>query len=195
MRLEIAIDHIEDAMRLDRKIDDYNKRIVTEIKTSGTTLTRVYGVGPINAAVILGEVGDVSRFPSRDHFASYSGTAPISASSGDHQRHRLNRAGNRTLNHALHIAAITQIRQNTPGRELYRRKMAEGKTHKEALRCLKRRISDAVWRQLQTDRSDDQTQDTNWPRWASSRGNLVAYRSPDTLRANGRPKSYKPVTV
>ena len=195
MRLEIAIDHIEDVMRLDRKIDDYNKRIVTEVKTSGTTLTRVYGVGPINAAVILGEVGDASRFPSRDHFASYSGTAPISASSGDHQRHRLNRAGNRTLNHAFHIAAITQIRQNTPGRELYRRKMAEGKTHKEALRCLKRRISDAVWRQLQTDRSDDQTQDSKWPRWASSRGNLVAYRSPDTLRANGRPKPYKPVTV
>jgi len=195
MRLEIAFDHIEDVMRLDRKIDDYNRRIVTEIKNSGTTLTRVYGVGPINAAVILGEVGDVSRFPSRDHFASYSGVAPISASSGDHQRHRLNRAGNRRLNHALHIAAITQIRQDTPGRDLYRRKIAEGKTHKEALRCLKRRVSDAVWRQLQIDRSDDQAQDTKWPRWPSSRGHLVAYRSPDTPRANGRPKQFKPGRV
>jgi transposase len=195
MRLEIALEHIEDIMRLDRKIDDCNRRVVAEVKASGTTLTRVYGIGPINAAVILGEVGDVSRFPSRDHFASYTGTAPIAASSGEHQRHRLNRAGNRTMNHALHIAAITQIRRDTPGRVLYRRKLAEGKSHKEALRCLKRRISDAVWRQLQTDRSDDQTQDTNWPRWPSSRGNLVTYRSPDTLRANGRPKPYKPATV
>ncbi len=84
------------------------------------------------------------------------------------------------MNHALHIAAITQIRRDTPGRVLYRRKLAEGKSHKEALRCLKRRISDAVWRQLQTDRSDDQTQNNDWPRWPSSRGNLVAYRSPDT---------------
>lgn len=195
MRLEIALEHIEDIMRLDRKIDDCNRRVVAEVKASGTTLTRVYGIGPINAAVILGEVGDVSRFPSRDHFASYTGTAPIAASSGDHQRHRLNRAGNRTMNHALHIAAITQIRRDTPGRDYYRRKLADGKSHKEALRCLKRRISDAVWRQLQTDRSDDQTQNNDWPRWPSSRGNLVAYRSPDTLRANGRPKPYKPVAV
>ena len=192
MRLEIAIDHIEDVMRLDRKIDDYNRRIVIEIQNCGTTLTRLYGIGPINAALILGEVGDVSRFPNRDHFASYTGTAPISASSGEHQRHRLNRAGNRRLNHALHIAAITQIRQDTPGRVLYQRKKAEGKTHKEALRCLKRRISDAVWRQLQNDRSTNQTQTTQWPRWPSKRGNHVAYRSPDTPRRNRPPKQPKP---
>jgi len=195
MRLEIAFDHIEDVMRLDRKIDDYNRRIVADIKTCGTTLIRLYGVGPINAALILGEVGDVSRFPNRDHFASYTGTSPISASSGDQQRHRLNRAGNRRLNHALHIAAITQIRQDTPGRVLYRRKMSEGKSHKEALRCVKRRISDAVWRQLQTDRSDDQTQDTKWPRKPAKDTFLVAYRSPDTPRANGRPKQLKPAVV
>ncbi len=191
MRLEVALDHIEDIMRLDRKLDDCNKRIVAEIKASGTTLTRVYGVGPINAAVILGEVGDATRFATRDHFASYTGAAPVSASSGDHQRHRLNRAGNRRLNHALHIAAITQIRQDTPGRVYYRRKVAEGKSHKEALRALKRRISDAVWRQLQTDRSTDQTQDEKWPRWPSSRGNLIEYHSPDTPRANGKPKNPK----
>jgi hypothetical protein len=95
----------------------------------------------------------------------------------------------------LHIAAITQIRQKTPGRVLYRRRMTEGKTHKEALRCVKRRISDAVWRQLQTDRSNDSTQDTRWPRWTSKHGNLVAYRSPDSPRRNGRPKQFKPVTV
>jgi transposase len=97
----------------------------------------------------------VSRFPSRDHFASYTGTAPIAASSGDHHRHRLNRAGNRTMNHALHIAAIVQIRYDTPGRAYYLRKIAEGKSKKEAIRCVKRRISDAVWRQLQIDRADE----------------------------------------
>jgi hypothetical protein len=94
-----------------------------------------------------------------------------------------------------HIAAITQIRQDTPGRVLYRRKMSEGKTHKEALRCVKRRISDAVWRQLQTDRSDDQNQDTKWPRRPAKDTFLVADRSPDTPRANGRPKRFKPAVV
>lgn len=129
---------------MDRKIDDYSYRIVAAIKESATTVTRVHGVEPFNAAVIFGEVGDASRFASGDQFARYSGTAPIPASSSDHQRHRLNRAGNRRLNHALHIAVITQIRQNTLGRELCRRKMAEFKSHKEAVRVLKRRISDAV---------------------------------------------------
>jgi transposase len=195
MRLELAIDHIEDVMRIDRKIDDHTRRIVTEIKASGTTLTRIYGVGPLNAALIIGEVGDVSRFPSRDHFASYTGTAPIAASSGDHHRHRLNRAGNRTMNHALHIAAIVQVRYDTPGRAYYLRKIAEGKSKKEALRCVKRRISDAVWRQLQVDRTDDQHQDDTWPRWASKRGGMPHYRSPDTPRADGRPMQPRPVSV
>ena len=195
MRLEIAIDHIEDVMRIDRKIDDYTRRIVTEIKASGTTLTRIYGVGPLNAALIIGEVGDVSRFPSRDHFASYTGTAPIAASSGDHHRHRLNRAGNRTMNHALHIAAIVQVRYDTPGRAYYLRKIAEGKSKKEALRCVKRRISDAVWRQLQVDRTDDQHQDDTWPRWVSKRGGMPHYRSPDTPRADGRPMQPRPISV
>ena len=128
MRVEIALEHIEDIMRLDLKIDVVAKRIHAEIKASATTLTRVYGIGPINAALIIGEVGDVSRFPSRDHFASYTGTAPVAASSGDHHRHRLNRAGNRQLNHALYIAAITQIRNDTPGRDYYRGKLAAAKS-------------------------------------------------------------------
>jgi len=195
MRIEIALDHIEDVKRLDAKIDDYTRRITTEVKASDTTLTRVYGIGPVSAAAIIGDVGDVSRFPSRDHFASYTGTAPIAASSGDHQRHRLNRAGNRRLNHFLHIAAITQIRNDTPGRDYYRRKLAAGKSTKEALRCLKRRISDAVWRQLQVDRSPDQTQDQSWPRWPSTRQHNPSYRSPDTARVNGQPTKPRPVAV
>ena len=154
------------------------------------------GIGPITAAVIIGQSGSIDRFASKDHYASYNATAPVEASSGPKARHRLNQRGNRQLNWAIHMIAVTQIRQpTTPGRAYYRRKLAEGKSTREALRCLKRRISDAVWRQLQTDRSDDQTQNNDWPRWPSSRGNLVTYRSPDTLRANGLPKKPQPASV
>jgi transposase len=103
------------------------------------------------AALLIGHTGDVGRFPSKDHFASYNGTAPIEASSGPKTRHRLNPRGNRQLNHALHLAAVTQVRNNTPGRAYYLRKQTEGKTRREAMRSLKRRVSDAVYRQLLID--------------------------------------------
>lgn len=109
------------------------------------------GIGPIGAARILADVGDVARFADRNRFASWTGTAPLDASSGEQIRHRLSRAGNRKINHMLHMAALSQIRLDTEGRAYYRRKRAAGKTHLEALRCLKRRISDAVYRQLLDD--------------------------------------------
>ncbi len=87
----------------------------------------------------------------RNRFASWTGTAPIDASSGEQIRHRLSRAGNRRLNHVLYIAAVVQIRHNTPGRRYYQRKLAEGKTPLEALRCRRRRLSDVVYRQLVAD--------------------------------------------
>jgi transposase len=195
MRVELALDHIEDIRRFDLRIDQATLKIHAAVKESGTTLTRIYGIGPLNAGLILGEIGDVSRFPTRDHFASYTGTAPIAVSSGDMNRHRLNRAGNRQLNRAIHIAAVVQVRYDTPGRTYYRRKLAEGKSKREALRCVKRRISDAVWRQLQLDRQTNQQQDQTWPRWPSSRGGLPTYRSPDTLRRNGQPKKPQPASV
>lgn len=195
MRIELALDHIDDIKRLDRLIDQVTLKIHAAVQAAGTTVTRIYGVGTVNAGLILGEVGDVSRFPTRNHFASYTGTAPVAVSSGDHSRHRLNRAGNRRLNHAIHIAAIAQIRYDTPGRAYFRRKLAEGKSRREALRCLKRRISDAVWRQLQLDRQTDQRQDQSWPRWPSSRGDFPSYRSPDTLRRNGQPKKTETTTA
>jgi transposase len=111
----------------------------------------LHGVGPIVAGFIPGHVGDPARFPTPARFASYNGTAPIEASSGPRSRHRLNPRGNRKLNRALHLAAVTQVRHHTPGRVYYQRKIAEGKSKKEALRALKRRISDAVWRHLQVD--------------------------------------------
>lgn len=191
MRIEIARDHIGDIERLDLKIDECSLRLIEQVKASETTLTRLFGIGPLNAALILGDVGDVSliaHIPTRNHFASYTGTAPISVSSGDRERHRLSRSGNRRLNRVTHIAAITQIRFDTPGRVYYRRKLSEGKSNREALRCLKRRISDAIYQQLRVDQKLDQTQNQNWPRWPSQRGVLPHYKSPATLRANGRPK-------
>ena len=104
------------------------------------------------ACKLIGYSGDVRRFASQDHFASYNGTAPIEISSGGRIRHRLSRRGNRQLNHAIHIAAVTQIRHgHSEGRAFYDRKIAEGKTKKEALRALKRRISDAVYQRLRAD--------------------------------------------
>ena len=111
----------------------------------------IHGVGPAGAARILADVGDIARFPDRNHFASWTGTAPIDASSGQHIRHRLSRAGNRRLNHVLYIAGIVQLRHDTAGRAYYRRKRAAGKTPMEAMRCLRRRLSDAVYRQLMAD--------------------------------------------
>jgi len=101
---------------------------------------------------VIGAVRDVSRFPDRDHFAAYNGTAPIEVSSGDRKIYRLSRRGNRRLNHVIHMAAVTQIRyRHSDGRAYYDKKLAEGKTPKEALRALKRRVSDAIFARLQAD--------------------------------------------
>ena len=121
------------------------------VKARGSRLMDLRGVGPVVAARTLADVGDVARFADRNRFASWTGTAPLDASSGEQNRHRLSRAGNRRMNHMIHIAAISQIRLDTPGRAYYRRKLAAGKTKLEALRCLKRRISDALYRQLVAD--------------------------------------------
>ena len=101
--------------------------------------------------MIIAHTGDIARFPTRGHYASYNATAPIEASSGPKARHRLNPRGNRQLNWAIHTAAITQLRYDTPGRRFYDRKVAEGKTTKEALRALKRRLSDVIYRHLAID--------------------------------------------
>ncbi len=111
----------------------------------------LHGVGPVVAARVLADVGDVARFADRNRFASWTGTAPLDASSGEQNRHRLSRAGNRRMNHMIHIAAVTQLRLDTDGRAYYRRKRAEGKKPLETIRCLKRRISDAIHHQLRAD--------------------------------------------
>ena len=151
LRRRVASEVLRDVRTLDRKIADLNGRIEAEVEASGTTLTEIFGIGPILAARIIGTVGGVERFPTKAHFASYSGTAPLETSSGEVVRHRLSMAGNRKLNYALHMVALCQARSDDQGGAYYRKKIAEGKSRKEALRCLKRRISDAVFRSLLTD--------------------------------------------
>ena len=150
-RKRLAREHLADMRRLDAELDAVKLRIRDAVTASGTALTELHGVGPVVAAVVLGHVHDIARFRTRAQFASYNGTAPIEASSANRERHRLNPRGNRQLNHAIHMIAVTQVGHDTPGRAYYLRRQAEGKTRKEALRALKRRISDAVWRQLQID--------------------------------------------
>jgi transposase len=151
-RCELAAEFLDDLRRIDTQMHDTRKRLTPAVRASGTTTTGIFGVGPVIAATVIGCVADVSRFASRDHFAAYNGTAPIEVSSGNRKIYRLSRHGNRRLNHAIHMAAITQIRHpHSDGRAYYDRKLGEGKTHKEALRSLKRRISDAIFARLQAD--------------------------------------------
>jgi transposase len=150
-RRELASDLVCDVRQLDRQLVELRRRITRAVTQVSTTLPELFGIGPVLAAKLLGEVGDVGRFATKAQFASYTGTAPIEASSGQVVRHRLSRAGNRQLNHALHLMAICQIGHDTAGRAYYQRKLSEGKSSREALRCLKRRLSDVVYQRLLTD--------------------------------------------
>jgi transposase len=151
IRKELARDLLDDVKRLDAKLAANQARIVDAITASRTTLTEIPGIGPVTAAKIIGHSGLIGRFPDRGHYASYAGTAPIEASSGAIERHRLSRRGNRQLNSALHGVAITQMRHPGPGRDFYDRKIAEGKTRGEARRALKRHLSDKIFATLVTD--------------------------------------------
>jgi transposase len=150
-RRRVAAELIGDLERLYARKKAANRELSELLAATGTTLTQLHGIGPSGAARLLVDVGDIARFPSKAHFASWTGTAPIDASSGDHVRHRLSRGGNRQINRTLHIMATVQLRNPTEGRAYYDRKKAAGKTSMEAMRCLKRRLSDVVYRQLLSD--------------------------------------------
>jgi transposase len=151
-RLELARELVNDLLRIDTQRHEVKTRIARAVAASKTSVTEVYGVGPIVAAAVLGYVRDIARFPTRDRFAAYNGTAPIEVSSGNRKIYRLSRRGNRRLNHAIHMAAVTQIRyRGTAGRAYHDRKIAEGMGHKAALRALKRKISDASYTVMITD--------------------------------------------
>jgi transposase len=151
-KLVLARDLIADLRRLDEQRRDAKRRTARAVADTHTSITDIYGVGPIVAGTVLGCVRDIRRFPNRDHFAAYNGTAPIEVSSGNRVTHRLSRRGNRQLNYVIHMAAVTQIhRRHSEGRDYYERKIAEGMTGKCALRALKRKVSDLIYTALLRD--------------------------------------------
>jgi transposase len=150
-RRRVAAELISDLERIYQRKKAADKELRDLLSATGTILTSLNGIGPSAAARLLIEAGDITRFPSKAHFASWNGTAPIDASSGDQVRHRLSRAGNRQINRALHIMAVVQLRHPTEGRAYYDRKVAAGKTPREAMRSLKRKLSDVVYHQMVLD--------------------------------------------
>jgi transposase len=151
IRRRLAAEQIAELVSIEKKTKALTKELKEMVLASGSTLMDLPGVGLVVAARVLADTGDVARFADRNRYASWTGTAPIEASSGEVVRHRLSRAGNRRMNHMIHIAATTQIRLDTPGRAYHLRKIAAGKSRREAMRCLKRRISDALYRRLRAD--------------------------------------------
>jgi transposase len=152
IRYDLANDLLDDIRRLDVQLKESHKKISAAVRASSTSVTELFGVGPMTAAILIGNTGDIYRFRNRDHYAAYTGTAPVEFSSGGRIAHRLSRRGNRTLNSAIHMAAVTQLRHaHSEGRIYFERKVAAGKTKREALRSLKRHVSNAVYRQLLAD--------------------------------------------
>ncbi|AEV85857.1 transposase, IS116/IS110/IS902 family [Actinoplanes sp. SE50] len=150
-RRRLASELISELVQVDKKTKAADKELRELVEATGSSLQDLHGIGPSGAARLIGDVADINRFASRGHFASWNGTAPIDASSGDQTRHRLSRAGNRRINRTLHIMAVVQLRNDTEGRAYYRRKLAAGKTPMEAMRALKRRLSDVVYQQMVND--------------------------------------------
>ena len=150
-RRRVAAELIGDLERIYQRKKAANKELTELVAATGTGLLDLPGIGPSGAARLLVEVGDITRFPNKAHFASWNGTAPIDASSGDQVRHRLSRAGNRQINRVLHIMARVQIRNPSEGRDYYDRKKSDGKAPMEAMRCVKRRLSDIVYQQMLND--------------------------------------------
>ena len=126
-RRRIAVEELADLVAVEAKMKKATAELKTIVLARGSRLMDIHGVGPVVAARILADVGDITRFADRNRFASWTGTAPLDASSGEQNCHRLSRAGNRRMNHVIHIAAVTQIRLDTEGRAYYRRKRAAGR--------------------------------------------------------------------
>src|SRR6266542_2674652 len=150
-RRRLAAELITELTRTDKRIKAADAELKELVAATGSSLLTLHGIGPSGAARLLGDVGDIARFADQGRLAPWNGTAPLAASSGDQNRHRLSRAGNRRINQVLHIMAIVAWRNDTEGRACYRRKLAAGKPTKEAMRCLKRRLSDVACRQMTGD--------------------------------------------
>ncbi|WP_433664708.1 IS110 family transposase [Nocardia sp. CA-128927] len=150
-RRRLAVELIGELETIDRKIKAADKELRQLIIDRGSTLLDLVGIGASSAARLLADTGDIHRFRNRDRFASWNGTAPLDASSGEQQRHRLSRAGNRRINRVLHIMAVVQLRNPTQGRVYFDTRKAAGKTSMESMRSLKRRLSNAVYLRMLAD--------------------------------------------
>jgi transposase len=148
---ELIAVHLTDIESLSARITAGERRIEVAVAATGTSLTSQKGIGALTAAKILGEVNDPRRLKSEAAFAMLNGTAPLPASSGTTIRHRLNRGGNRQLNRAVHMMAMTLRRCDDETQTYINRRIAEGKTKREAMRALKRHLSDVVYRCLMAD--------------------------------------------
>jgi transposase len=152
-RRRLAVELIGELADIDTKTKALDKELKALVAAQDSTLMDLYGIGPSSAARLLADVGDIRRFRDRDRFASWNGTAPLDVSSGEQTRHRLSRAGNRRINRVLHIMAIVQLRNATAGRAYYDQRKAAGKTSMEAMRCLRRRLSNVVYKQMVQDQN------------------------------------------
>jgi transposase len=150
-RRRLAAELISELEATEKKIKALKKELAALVAARGSTLMELHGIGPASAARLLADVGDIHRFAGRDKFASWNGTAPLDASSGNQERHRLSRAGNRRINRTLHIMAVVQLRNQTPGRTYYDTRKAGGMPSMMAMRALKRRLSNVVYARMLAD--------------------------------------------
>ncbi|MEH0846422.1 IS110 family transposase [Micromonospora sp. CPCC 205711] len=158
-RRRLAVELIGELEGIDKKIKTAEKDLKELVLARRSTLMDLHGIGPSGAARLLADGGDIRRFADRDRFASWNGTAPLDASSGDQKRHRLSRAGNRRINRTLHIMAVVQLRNRTEGRAYFDAKKTAGKTSMEAMRALKRRLSNVVYARMVADQKRRQAAD------------------------------------
>jgi transposase len=152
-RRRLAVELVTELETIDKKIKTAEKDLAALVTERGSTLMELTGIGPTGAARLLADVGDIHRFRDKDRFASWNGTAPLDASSGAQQRHRLSRAGNRRINRTLHIMAVVQLRHPTPGRDFYDARKAGGTPSLMAMRALKRRLSNVVYARMVADQN------------------------------------------
>lgn len=189
VRRDLALELVEDIRELTQRITALERRLTHQVTPMAPNLLALPGVGALTAATLIGETAGVDRFTSKAAFALHAGAAPIPVWSGNNVRVRLNRGGNRQLNAALHFIALTQLRPgiHPPARALYERLRANGKTRPEALRVLKRRLADVVYRNLHHDQQP-QTQ----PAGASGlHWNSSPPDSPDSQPAPGAGRAVK----
>jgi transposase len=147
-RIRIARRQLAQITTLSREIVELHHELDDLTTAHNPALRQEQGVEPVTAAILIGQTADAERFTTDAKFARQAGTAPIPASSGKTQRHRLHRGGNRQLNKAIHIIALVRARTDPTTRAYLDRKRAEGKTAREALRCLKRHLARRIWRLL-----------------------------------------------